>query len=404
MSGWKEHVTADVVVKVCVREVDEGVRQIRSGVQDVELRSVALSSQSTQVFCGALVGSRVVRLRLSDCATGDSVVAALGTFLCSAGCALRDLDLSTNNIKHLCSSFLNAVRASHTLRGLNLSMNPITRTSLAQLSEAVALSSLHDVDLSSTGALYSAKEISVAAVTCPTLHTLRLGYNTCWFEDDARLFAKGLQSSAGSLTSLDLSSSAVGLAQCGSLADVIGNVRSLRHLCLRHNDICHKGVAALCVGLSNPDTNLHTLNLSSNSITGVLIEPKLFPCGTQRKAGCEHRGQYTDNGLVALTLALESNRSLRELDVSSCNLGLGTKSFYDGADHGGVALLCDSVKRNVTMRSVHLANNSFNPSTLRRLKRVAGGKAGFTAAQTTSITLSPSSSVDYGDYAGNTPL
>ena len=414
---WREHLTDTEVVGHCLHTAQDATDAVARGVAEIVLRRVALCSQAAGLVGRSLAGSRVTTLVVSDCAFGERGVGQLGHALLDAACVLRHVDVSCNGVAVLPPPFLDAVARSRTLEGLNVGMNPLRRGSVAALCAAVAAGgTVRDLNVASTGALHCPKELSAAATASPRLRTLRVGCNSCWDADDARVFARALcrnfSAELCGLGSLDLSSSGVGLEECGLLAEVVATVTSLEHLCLRGNDVCANGVVALSAGLAAEGAQLRSLNLSGNTIAGVRVLPHAYStCSYGEHAAApaaaaiapprlqrERRtGTYTEKGLVALAAALAANRTLALLDVSGCHLGLGTNPFYDGTDHGGVALLCDTAKRAVSLRSLRVADNCFNAATEKRLRRVAGGKAEFAVAwPPTSLEPSPSTRIMKG--------
>ncbi|KAJ9443077.1 hypothetical protein DIPPA_31972 [Diplonema papillatum] len=452
MARWDGGLRRSEVAACSAHDVDRLCCAIAEGGTECTVRGVPLHTQGAQLVACALQTSRVEVLCLSSCCLADAGLDAIGSALLHQACQLKYVDVSSNNVQELGPAFLEGVEFSGSLIGLNVGSNPLTLVSINMLCRAIAAptSKVEDLDLSATVAMVHC-EPAVAALTAK-LRVLRIGHSYWAISGRARskiavepcCFSRSLTADLIkgkvdgkaplanilipaaerkdnvieedehpelplfvllswakdnrlllALQVLDLTACAIGLHECDVLRRVLPSAVGVQKLCLRHNNVTPRALVLLSEGIVGC-RSLAELNLSGNPITGVVV-----PTQQTQLHKKERDGLYTDKGIVALTAAVSKHKALRVIDLSSCNFGFSTKRFYDGNDHGGVANLCDTVKRNVSMKQVLLHGNHFNTATRDYLRRVTGGKCSIDGSYqpgSTGLELAPSSRIDYACY------
>ncbi|CAL8400202.1 unnamed protein product [Gadus morhua 'NCC'] len=263
---------------------------------------------------------------LNSCKLSERCCKCLASVLSSNSSSLRELELSTNELKDSGVKLLSAgLGIPHcTLETLRLNCCHLSEDCCEALASALSSnsSSLKHLDLSSNDLKDSGVELLSAGLGSPhcTLETLRL--NSCRLSEECcEALASVLSSNSSSLRELELSTndlqdSGVNLLSaglwsphctletlrlnvcqlsercCEALASVLSsNSSRLRELDLSTNDLQDSGVKLLSAGLGSPHCTLETLRLS-----GCLV---------------------TQEGCASLASALSSNPShLRELNLS----------------------------------------------------------------------------------------
>uniref|UniRef100_A0A3P9DK04 NACHT domain-containing protein n=1 Tax=Maylandia zebra TaxID=106582 RepID=A0A3P9DK04_9CICH len=215
----------------------------------------------------------VIFFRLSSCNLSEEDCEHLLSVISSQSCSLRELDLSTNSLKHSAVKLLSAVVQSPRAK-LN-----ILRLKICELLEenCKALSSV----LSSQSSTLTELDLSIK--------NLR--------KSGVKILSVGLQSLNCKLNTLGLSGCNLSERSCEALSSVLSSqLSSLRELDLSNCDLQDSGVTLLSAGLKRSQCAVETLSLS-----GCLI---------------------TEEGCTSLASALSSNPShLRELDLSYNHLG-----------------------------------------------------------------------------------
>ncbi|XP_064871706.1 NACHT, LRR and PYD domains-containing protein 12-like [Oncorhynchus nerka] len=205
---------------------------------------------------------------LSGCGVTEEGCASLVSALKSNPSNLRELDLSSNDLKDSGVKLLSAGLRNPNckLETLRLSGCQVTEEGCASLVSALKANPSHprELDLS----------------------------NNDLKDSGVKLLSAGLGNPHCKLETLRLSGCLVTEEGCGSLVSALkSNSSHLRELDLSNNDLKDSGVELLSAGLGNPHCKLETLRLS-----GCLV---------------------TEEGCASLVSALRSNPShLRELDLS----------------------------------------------------------------------------------------
>ncbi|KAJ8272519.1 hypothetical protein GJAV_G00090110 [Gymnothorax javanicus] len=234
---------------------------------------------------------------LNGCDLTNKSCEIVASALQSSNSPLRDLDLSSNNlrdsrVKRLCDALMSP---NCKLQTLNLSFNNLGDSGVKLLCDGLMSQNweLLTLDLSSNNLRDSGMKLFCAALMSPNckLQTLDLSFNNLG-DGGVKLICDGLMSPNCKLQTLGLGWCDLTEGCCDVLASVLRSPHSeLRDLELRDNELQDSGVTALSAGLEDPDCKLQRLGLS----------------------GC----RVTHRGCDSLASALSSNPShLRELDLS----------------------------------------------------------------------------------------
>ncbi|XP_071028977.1 NLR family CARD domain-containing protein 3-like [Oncorhynchus clarkii lewisi] len=269
-----------------------------------DLKKYSRSEEGLLRLLPVVKASRAVLL--SGCGVTEEGYASLVSALRSNPSHLRELDLSSNDLKDSGVKLLSAVVGNPhcKLETLRLSGCLVTEEGCASLVSALRANPSH-------------------------LRELDLSYNDLK-DSGVKLLSAGLGNPHCKLETLRLSGCLVTEEGCASLISALeSNPSNLRELDLSKNDLKDSGVKLLSAELGNPHCKLETLRLS-----GCLV---------------------TEEGCASLVSALRSNPShLRELDLS-----------YNHPGDSGVRLLsagledphCRLEKLNVE----HGGENRMNP-------------------------------------------
>ncbi|KAL6491397.1 hypothetical protein MHYP_G00017420 [Metynnis hypsauchen] len=310
-------------------------------LKDLDLSSNDLQDSGVELLSAGLKSPhcKLETLRLAGCKLSRDSCETICSALQSANCPLKDLDLSINDLQDSGVELLSAgLKSPHCkLETLRLAGCELSRVSCETICSALQSANcpLKDLDLSINDLQDSGVELLSAGLKSPhcKLETLRLaGCKLSRVSCETICFA--LQSANCPLKDLDLSSndlqdSGVELLSAG-LKSPHCKLETLRLAS------CNLGVEA-CEILSSvlqSNSSLKELDLSSNDLQDSGV--KLLSVGLKsshckleilRLSGC----MVTDEGCSSLASALKSNPShLRELDLS-----------YNHPGESGVKLLSD---------------------------------------------------------------
>ncbi|XP_030623002.1 uncharacterized protein LOC115806445 [Chanos chanos] len=274
-------VHCDLSPESCV-SVASALKTVNSALRELDLSYNNLTDSGVKLLSSGLMNQncKLQKLRMVGCDLSAESCVTLGSALQSMNSPLRDLDLSYNNltdlgVKQLCT-------------GLE---HPHCKLEKLRLKDCVLTE--------------SCCEYLASVLQCPHsgMRGLELGHNSLQ-DSGVRLLCSGLKNPNCSLEKLSLIACGLTEGCCADLASVLMSPHSnLRELELSDNDLQDSGVKRLCAGLEHPHCELQALGLS-----GCLI---------------------TEEGCDVLGLALASNPShLRELDLSNNHPGDSTLQLF----------------------------------------------------------------------------
>ncbi|XP_066537041.1 NACHT, LRR and PYD domains-containing protein 12-like isoform X2 [Hoplias malabaricus] len=371
----------------CIKELIKGEEEL----EELDLSKYNISRMGYWRLIPAVAVCR--KARLSGFGLDWPFCKYLGTALQSEN-SLKELDLSNNclrdsGVEHLSGGLKSPLCKLEILR---LALCSVTNKSCKSLGSALqSVNSLKELDLSNNDLQDSGVELLSAALKSPLckLETLRLAL--CKLGDTSCEYLSSVLQSENSLKELDLSKNKLqdsgvellsaalnsplckletlrlalcklGARACEALGSVLQSMNSLKELDLSNNDLQDSGVELLSAALKSPLCKLETLRLASSNLVATSCEAlgsalqsdsslkeldlsdnnlqdsgvELLSAGlksplckleTLRLSGCMN----TDEGCSSLASALKSNPShLRELDLS-----------YNNPGGSGVELLSD---------------------------------------------------------------
>ena len=155
-------------------------------------------------------------------------------------------------------------------------------------------------------------------MTCSelTVYALRVQVNL----DGYALPIKKLKGTE-SVESLDLSNKRLGVASAIVIASLIGVNNALTALDMSFNDLKDEGVSAVCEAIqSNKETKLASLNVKKNGIGPMganAVAAMVAVTGALTHLSLVGNKKLGDEGVEALSVAIEQSKSLRTLDLSS---------------------------------------------------------------------------------------
>ncbi|CAM9745864.1 unnamed protein product [Discosporangium mesarthrocarpum] len=239
------------------------------------------------------------------------------------------------------------------------------------------------------------------------------------------------------LSVLNVSGNSLGADTGRAFADGVARHKSLTALDLSNNLILPDGGKALAMGLNYPTrSSLTSLNISENHLGHKA--GKLFGAVLKRNQNLRHldlsKNELGTRAAVALANALRpadnkaffgqatlvsmslranglganaakafgqllaENNSLTSLDLSRNNLGVG--SAEGGSKEGAGALLGHGLRRNATLTSLSLAENSFVSSELRRALEALPGHPSLISTDLSGEIVEGNTTLDIARFIG----
>ncbi|KAG0248403.1 T-complex-associated testis-expressed protein 1 [Mortierella polycephala] len=212
-----------------------------------------------------------------------------------------------------------------------LSFRRITPSELGQVFEALAANTTLTELYASGHALdeSSAQHLADALQQNRTLERLNIGNDTMGAHTNViQILAAGLAKSKGGLVRLDLENKGLGghEASVKALADALLTNDTLQELNLARNKLTDQDIAVLCQSLAQNTTHsLQKLDLCLNSFTeqGTRSVADFLASQDQHQQGGLKEIDLSDNeiteeGGMAIGRALETNKHLERLRMSSC--------------------------------------------------------------------------------------
>jgi len=243
-------------------------------ITHLNLSSVRLSSESTQIIVSSLMGNtKLDKLELSGSSVNQSGCESIAALLQDPSCNLTQLDLGTCGINNeSATKIVNCLANNTKLKELDLSGNSIGRSgyeSIANLLQnpncninKIVLWSMNDF------ACEYASLLAQTLIGNTKLKHLDLGYNKIE-RSGCESIAALLQSPSCNLISLDLGSCGLGSYGWATVTTIvhslIGNTK-LVELGLSGNRIGRPGCESIAALLQDPNSNINKIDLSNSKI------------------------------------------------------------------------------------------------------------------------------------------
>ncbi|XP_067292717.1 NACHT, LRR and PYD domains-containing protein 14-like [Pseudorasbora parva] len=376
-SPQSEELKLRSVVKTSGENELRSLRSNPSHLRELDLSGNILGDSGVKLLSDLLEDPqcKLEKLELRSCQISDRGYADLSSALRSNP-SLKELDLSENSIKDPGMRQLSDLLEDHQckLQKLGLRSCDISDRGYATLSSALRSnpSQLRELDLSENNLSELGVKLLSALLADPQCKLEKLGLRSCHISDKGCAdLSSALRSNPSHLRELDLSGNDIRDSGVQQLSDILKHPQcKLQKLELRSCNICSYYDLSLAL---RSNLSLRELDLSENNITDYgmqQLSDLLKRCKLEilRLRSC----QISDGGCAVLSSALRSNPShLRELDLSGNNITCsGVKQLSD--------LLADPQCKleKLELRSCYISNRGCadlssalrsNPSHLREL-------------------------------------
>ncbi|XP_036864709.1 NACHT, LRR and PYD domains-containing protein 3 isoform X1 [Manis javanica] len=293
------------------------------------------SSFCRRLFSVLSTNWKLTELNLSGNTVGDPGMKVLCETLRQPSCNIQRLWLGRCCLSHHCCSSISSVLSSNQkLVELDLNHNALGDVGVKQLCVGLRhllcrLERLWLVSCCLTSEC--CEDLASVLSTNKSLTRLYLGENALG-DSGVGILCEKVKQPQCKLQKLGLVNSGLTSGCCPALSSVLSTNQNLTHLYLRDNALGDSGVKLLCEGLLHPSCKLQVLELDNCSLTSHC---------------CWN-----------LSTLLTTNQSLRELSLSSNDLG-----------DLGVILLCEVLKqRSSLLKSLTLYEMYFNYDTKHALE------------------------------------
>ncbi|XP_054432803.1 ribonuclease inhibitor isoform X2 [Pteronotus mesoamericanus] len=334
------------------------VRLVDCGITEGRCRDVSSALQDNPAL---------TELNLCSNELGDAGTALVLQGLQSPTCKIQKLSLQSCCLTEASGGALASVlRASPSLRELDLSYNPLGDAGLRLLCEGLLDPQCHveRLQLQYCGLTADSCEPLAAVLRArPETRELAVSNNDIG-EAGARVLCQGLADSACPLEALKLESCGLTSANCQDLSGLLATKAELGTLELGDNRLGDAGVAALCPGLLSPGCQLKTLWLWECDITAGGCRDL---CRVLRDKGSLRElsvagNELRDEGARLLCESLREPRCrLQSLWVKSCSLTAAC------CPHVGAMLA-----QNRSLQELQLSNNQLGDAGVGELCRGLG--------------------------------